>query len=420
MKFRSILCGVLTAAILTVPSFAADFTDTEGHWAQAAIDRWSSYGVVSGYDDGRFGPNDSITRAQMAVILDRIFGWKEQEENRFLDMQGTEWFAGAVLRANAAGVLNGSEGNTRPNAPITRQEAAVMLNRALALSGKGESKTFTDESMIGAWAKGAVEVMSGLGLIAGTPSGAFEPSRSITRAEMLTILNRAVAAYYDRAGVYTDNVAGVVCVIAAPGVTLRDMTIDGELLIVPGAEGSETILNNVTVTGQTRILSGQDARVLVKGESHLNALEIAGDQGRLQLDDTVEMESLTVSGSGVHVRGLAEDMRVSVAENAQNVLVNGHPAQSGSVVQAGKDISSDADDAEIVVKPDDSSSAGGNQGETSKPEQPSEPTQPEKPTEPENPIEPEKPAEPDDSTGGTRDEEGNIIIDFDDLINGEK
>lgn len=409
MKYKGLLCGVLAASMLTVPAFAADFPDTAGHWARSAIDRWSDYGIVSGYDSGDFGPDDSITRAQMSVILDRIFGWSREAENAFQDIQGTEWYAGAVLRANAAGVLNGdTAGNARPNDPITRQEAAVMLDRALALAGEEPGKTFADDGEIGDWAKEAVSVLSSLGLVSGTSSGTFEPARSITRAETLTILDRAIAGYYDRAGVYTDSVEGILCVIAAPGVTLQNMTIDGELLIVPGAEGSEIILNNVTVTGQTRILSGREAQILIKGESRLSAVEVAGEEGRLRLDETAELESLTITGSGVHVRGLAEEMEVSVAEGARDVQINGHKAENGSVVQAGKDVSSDADDVKVEVEPDKEDSTSGSHGGTSKPEKP---TEPEKPADPE---EPEKPA------GGNRDEEGNIIIDFDDLMNGEQ
>ena len=445
MYYKKMLCGALAASMLTVPALAADFSDTAGHWAASSIDRWSDYGVIDGYTDGSFGPGDSITRAQMAVILDRLFGWTQQAENYFSDISGSEWYAGAVLRANAAGVMNGdTSGAARPNDSITRQDAAVMLTRALRLESSGSGTTFVDAEEIGSWAKDAVQIMSSMGLINGTGNGVFSPRRSITRAEAVSILDRAIGGYYDRAGVYTADADGPVMVIAAPGVTLRGVTVDGDLIIAPGAEGSETILNDVTVTGTVRVLSGKDASVLLRGETCVESVEMDGENSRLQAAPSVEIGSLTVSGSGTHVRGLDEDQQVTVADGAQGVLVNGHPTQSGSTVTAGEDVSTDADNVE--VEPDDKPSGGGSAGsggssEPSKPSNPSEPetpdepsepsepetpddsNEPERPDEPDEPSEPESPDEPDEPEtqpggSGNRDEDGNIIVDFDDLFNG--
>lgn len=452
MKLRSLLCGAAAASLLTVSASAAGFPDTVGHWAGASIDRWSASGVIAGYDDGRFGPDDPITRGQMAVILDRLLGWTDQAENAFLDVTGSEWFGGAVLRANAAGVLSGSGGYARPNDPITRQEAVVMLDRALALEWDGAGRTFGDEAQIGAWAREAVDTLAGLGLVTGADNGNFEPLRSITRAETLTILDRAVGGYYDQAGIYTQNSSGVAALVTAPGVTLRNLTIDGDLLIAPGAEGSETILRNVTVTGVIRVLSGREAQILILEDSSAQALVVSGTGSRVRVEDTVRFGSVTVSGSGAHIRGLDEEQQVTVAAGAEDVKVNGRPAGPGSTVTAGTDISTDLDDMEFEVDPDEGSRpaeeetttepgdieldvdmdgwgepSGENHGNTqpSRPAQPEEDPEPEKPTQPEEDPEPEKPAQPEEDpeagqttgSGTYRDEEGNIIVDFDDLIN---
>ena len=288
MRIRTLICGAAAAALLAGSALAAEFPDTEGHWAGASIDRWSAAGVIDGYADGRFGPDDPITRGQMAAILDRLLGWTEQAENGFQDMTGGEWYAGAVLRANAAGVLSGSAGFARPEDPITRQEAVVMLERALALEYDGEGRTFGDEAQIGGWAREAVNTLSGLGLVTGADNGNFEPLRSITRAETMAVLDRAVGGYYDQAGVYTQGSSGVAALVTAPGVTLQNLTIEGDLLIAPGAEGSETILRDVTVTGTVRVLSGREAQILILGSSTLGALEVAGTDSRLRLERAVD------------------------------------------------------------------------------------------------------------------------------------
>lgn len=438
MRIRTLICGAAAASLLAGSALAAEFPDTEGHWAGASIGRWSAAGVIDGYADGRFGPDDPITRGQMAAILDRLLGWTEQAENRFQDMTGGEWYAGAILRANAAGVLGGSAGFARPEDPITRQEAVVMLERALALEYGGGGRTFGDEAQIGSWAREAVDILSGLGLVTGADNGNFEPLRSITRAETMAVLDRAVGGYYDQAGVYTQGSSGVAALVTAPGVTLQNLTIEGDLLIAPGAEGSETILRDVTVTGTVRVLSGREAQILILGSSTLGALEVAGTDSRLRLEDTVEVGSLVVSGSGTHIRGLDEAQQVTVTEDAGNVRVNGRPVSGGSTVTAGTDVSTDLDDMdveidvgggdvttqpgdiEIDIDLDDGDRPSSGSGGSTRPSQPDTPDDTEEPSQPDTPDDTEEPSQPGNSTSGGsyRDEDGNIIIDFDDLLNG--
>ena len=195
-----------------------------------------------------------------------------------------------------------------------------MLERALALTAGGEGRDFPDGDQIASWAREAVDVLSSLGLINGTDGGSFAPGRPITRGETVTILDRAVAGYYDRAGVYTESGRGPVTIIAAPGVTLRDAEITGDLIIAPGAAGSETILSGVTVAGTTHILSGRDNQVLAMGESDLGDVSVSGTDARLKLEEGAAVASLTVTGGGAHIRGLAEDQEVTVAEGAESAV----------------------------------------------------------------------------------------------------
>ena len=430
MKFRTWLCGGLAAVLLATPALAAGFSDTAGHWAEGAVDRWSGHGILTGYGSGAFGPGDPITRAQMAALLDRLFGWTgETEADPFADLTGDEWYAGAVLRAAKAGVLQGSGGYVRPNDPITRQETAVMLQRALMLTGEGEGRTFPDGAEIAPWAGDAVDTLSALGLLTGGDGGLFQPLRSITRAETAALLDRAVAGYYDAAGVYSESQTGAVTIIAAPGVTLRDVTVDGDLIIAPGAGGSETILSNVTVTGATRVLSGKDNQVLALAGSSLGEVSVSGADARLKLEGGAAADSITVTGSGAHIRGLAEDQQVTVAEGAENVLVNGHDAAPGTTVTAGADVSTDADDMEVVIEPEDKPSGGGTGGgstggggggqtQPGEPDTPEDPDTPGEPDVPEDPDTPDDPDTPEKPSGGVLDEEGNLTVDFDDLLGG--
>lgn len=345
MKWKRAICGVVMAGLLLTPAYASQFSDTGEHWANTAIERWSGYGVIGGYPDGSFGPNDSITRAQMAVILSRVFGWQETAENTFGDVSGSEWYAQSILQAKAAGVMAGdNNGNARPNDPITRQEAAVMLSRALRVTGSDDGKTFGDSAQIGAWAASAINGMSQKGFIGGSTDGNFYPARSITRAETMTILNRAVVNYYNQAGSYSADASGIT-IIAAPGVTLQNMTVDGDLFIAPGANASEVVLQNVTVTGQTYIQTGRSAEVILSG-STLGEVQVEGTGAKVTFGTNNTYTDLTVSGDSASLRGLPEQAKVTVAAGTDGVAVNGHDARPGTVT-AGTDISTDEDDVEI-------------------------------------------------------------------------
>ena len=90
-KLLSLALAALLAASSAVGASAATFSDTAGHWAESAIERWSGYGVINGYN-GRFMPNDKITRGEMAVILDKLMGYQVAAENTFHDLKAGMYY----------------------------------------------------------------------------------------------------------------------------------------------------------------------------------------------------------------------------------------------------------------------------------------------------------------------------------------
>ncbi len=134
-----------------------EYNDVQNHWAKSAIERWSDLGVVLGFG-GEFRPNDNITRGELAVILDRIMNYQVVAENTFLDLEDGKFYTDAVLKANQAGVIMGTS-NTEisPLENVTREQACVMIARALGVSTEGNETTqFEDDSAISSWAKQAV------------------------------------------------------------------------------------------------------------------------------------------------------------------------------------------------------------------------------------------------------------------------
>lgn len=118
-------------------------TDIDGHWAEAQIERWIERGIVKGYEDGTFKPENPIKRCEFAALMNRTFGFVEKAEVNFSDIEGTEWFVEDIAKAVAAGYMKGdAEGTFRPDDPIARQEAALVLARIYELGDQGKKTSF--------------------------------------------------------------------------------------------------------------------------------------------------------------------------------------------------------------------------------------------------------------------------------------
>ncbi len=168
------------------------FPDISGHWGREYIEKLAAEGVVSGYDDNSFRPDNSVIRAEYVQMVTKLFNISESSSGMFDDVKNTDWFYTAVESAANAGLINGNDGGFMPYAYITREDAAVILYRLedrLDLP-EGSSAEFNDDSEISDYAKTAVTKLSSAGIINGD-SGMFRPLNLITRAEAAAILCRA-------------------------------------------------------------------------------------------------------------------------------------------------------------------------------------------------------------------------------------
>ncbi|MDI4643719.1 immunoglobulin-like domain-containing protein [Cohnella hashimotonis] len=171
--------------------------DISGHWAEASILSMVGQGYVKGYPDGTFRPNAKVTRAEFVQLIVRAFGIAEADASAgaFRDA-ADHWARGAIAAARAAGIVDGYENGTfRPNEAITREQMAVMMARALKLrpaAAGGKGTVFADRADISAWAKASVLAAAENGLFVGDQAGAFRPHAYATRAETVEALRRAV------------------------------------------------------------------------------------------------------------------------------------------------------------------------------------------------------------------------------------
>ena len=169
-----------------------NLTDIAGHWAEDNIKELVALGAVNGYPDGTFRPNDIITRAEFAVILVKALKLEPQNGKVFADTAG-HWAEEAVATAEYYGIVSGYNANTfGVKDPITREQMAAMMVRAVKLTPVTEELTFIDNDKISDWASEAVAAAVNNGIINGYPDKTLRPQGNATRAEAVTVINNAL------------------------------------------------------------------------------------------------------------------------------------------------------------------------------------------------------------------------------------
>lgn len=324
---RRRLLALLTAlflltGLLAVPTAAA-YEDTQGHWAQAAIDRWSDAGILQGSGNDRFRPNDPMTRAEMAVVLDRLMDYQMKAQNTFTDVEVGTWYTDAVLGANAAGVLKGTGENTMaPGANITREQAVVLLGRALGIAEKPEAAAvYADAAAVSGYALGYVGGMTEAGILHGN-NGRVNPKADITRAEVATILHNAVSGFVAESGAYSED-AGKNVIVNKAGAVLKDMTVSGNLVLAEGIGSGDVILENVKVTGKLIVRGGGEHSIIIRGTSQVGTVVVSRKDGkvRVSVEGGAQAEVIYVDDGSddVKVEGAVGTLIVENTEGAVEV-----------------------------------------------------------------------------------------------------
>ncbi|MBF4694568.1 Ig-like domain-containing protein [Fusibacter ferrireducens] len=179
------------------------FGDVSG-WYADSVKYLSSKGIINGVGAGLFMPNKDITRAEVVQILSKLAGadLSLYKSSNFVDVKVSDWYMPAVEWAKSTGLANGTgNGIFNPNAPISRQDFAVMINNYLNKVEKIELPAvkpvavFADSASVASYANVSVDMMQKTGLISGKPGNLFDPSGKATRAEaakMLELLLKAM------------------------------------------------------------------------------------------------------------------------------------------------------------------------------------------------------------------------------------
>ncbi|WP_426334789.1 carbohydrate binding domain-containing protein [Paenibacillus silvae] len=355
------------------------YKDLKGHWAENAVMRMQNLALIKGYADGTFRPSERISRAEFVVMLDRAFGFTGgPEPAAFADVNETDWYYDAVTRASGSGIIQGTdETHLSPQLPITRQDAAVMADRAFQLSTGSESEqlgsAFSDEQDVAEYARKALGYLVQNKIVNGY-NGKLAPQSAITRAEAAMLMSSLIADIKHAPGTYESKVDGNLIVRSAD-VTLKNTTVNGNLLLTEAIGEGTVTLDGVTVSGSV-IVKGGGSHSIVIQNSKLKRIVVdkSSSSVHIEMTGTTEVEEMLVArkatielsaGSSIDTLKVSSKARHTTIDGkgkiklldveADNVLFN------GKAVTPGKHSDNNASGAGQTEqpKPDAAGNSGG-------------------------------------------------------------
>lgn len=279
-----VLVLIMALASSNMLAGAAEFSDMPADWSTEALEHAVANGLLVG-DDGQIRAGDNLTRAQMATIVNRSFGAVETASlNQYSDVSANAWYYVEMAKAVKMGTFVGSGDQLDPDRNITREEAFLVLARAFKLFGGPSSalNKFSDKANVSPWAVDGVSSLVVAGYVAGS-DGQINPKQYITRAEFAQMMFNLLKNYVHAPGNYSNDFQGNVMVNSS-GVVLKDLKINGDLILGEGVGAGTVTLDGVSVTGRTVI------------RSHEGSLAITGaaqDSSLLSIEDYFPMKENT-------------------------------------------------------------------------------------------------------------------------------
>lgn len=346
-KKRTLAMLLAGAMLLPANAFAAspeDFTDFPTDWSAAGLRSAVQNGLLNG-SNGQINSSGLLIRAQMAAIVNRAFAARKTADlSVYSDANTSAWYYNDLELAVAMRTFQGANGKLNPEAPITREEAFVVLARAFALESGDTAvlKNYTDGNSVSAWAQGSLAALIENGYVNGA-NGKLNPKNSITRAEFAKVISEMASTYADADDSLSATVDGSV-IVRENGVSLSGKTINGDLIIADGV--SRIDLTGVTVTGRI-VLRGGESGVTFKdtkaGKGIIANTDIAvsgsvdnitvAQGSAITVNSGASVGSINVNAEGAKIAGAGKVGTVKA--NANNVTVT----TTGTKVTAADSVS---------------------------------------------------------------------------------
>lgn len=346
-KKRTLAMLLAGAMLLPANAFAASpeyFTDFPTDWSAAGLRSAVQNGLLNG-SNGQINSSGLLIRAQMAAIVNRAFAARKTADlSVYSDANTSAWYYNDLELAVAMRTFQGANGKLNPEAPITREEAFVVLARAFALEGGDTSvlNHYTDGASVSAWAQSSVAALIENGYVNGA-NGKLNPKTSITRAEFAKVISEMASTYADADDSLSATVDGSV-IVRENSVSLSGKTINGDLIIADGV--SRIDLMGVTVTGRI-VLRGGESGVTFKdtkaGKGIIANTDIAvsgsvdnitvAQGSAITVNSGASVGSINVNAEGAKITGAGKVGTVKA--NANNVTVT----TTGTKVTAADSVS---------------------------------------------------------------------------------
>ena len=335
------------AMLLPANAFAASpeaFTDFPTDWSAAGLRSAVQNGLLNG-SNGQINSSGLLIRAQMAAIVNRAFAARKTADlSVYSDANTSAWYYNDLELAVAMRTFQGANGKLNPEAPITREEAFVVLARAFALESGDTSvlNNYTDGASVSAWARSSVAALIENGYVNGA-NGKLNPKASITRAEFAKVISEMASTYADADDSLSATVDGSV-IVRENSVSLSGKTINGDLIIADGV--SRIDLTGVTATGRI-VLRGGESGVTFKdtkaGKGIIANTDIAvsgsvdnitvAQGSAITVNSGASVGSINVNAEGAKITGAGKVETVKA--NANNVTVT----TTGTKVTAADSVS---------------------------------------------------------------------------------
>ena len=343
----ALLTASMAAGLGMTP--AAAFGDTGGHWGEAAIDRWKDHGIINGYENGNFDPNGQMNRAEVAALLANLLDLRDKASlQKFTDVEADAWYADAIAKCVAAGILEGYEDNTmRPGETISREQVFVMFARAIGLEPERRSDiSFTDSDQVSSWAAGYINALADRGVLTGMGNGALAPLQEINRASAVAMLDKAIGTYVNESGAQVEadgDDSRMVLVVA------EDVTVTGEMdrLVVSGS-ATNVVVSDAKV-GELAVMA-RDSEISLEGDSTVDTVEIhqQASGAALNVSKDAQVETVISDADEVEIAGAGKvenalisgddttistsGTKVEVSQGASGTVAGGSPVEGGGSV----------------------------------------------------------------------------------------
>ncbi|WP_051302544.1 S-layer homology domain-containing protein [Salibacterium aidingense] len=296
-KFSGIALSATLAASLTFPAAAGaqdSFSDIgDSFWAKDAISHLQEQGIITGYSDGSFGPNDEVTRGQAALMLAEAMelNTANRPDPGFSDIdEDSEWYA-AVAAVADEGIIEGYDDEFQPNEPLTRAQMAKVLAEAYDLSGNGDSE-FSDISE-DFWAYEYIDALAANDIASGYEDGTYQPGDTTTRAQFATFVRNSIDDGEDNESTpeVDEEIAGVLEDVMAQQQELDSYTFDGSVGLILDVPMED---ENLSEEEQEMLEESMNMEMDIRGTFQKDPLltEAIVEQEIPQFDETVENVSL--------------------------------------------------------------------------------------------------------------------------------